>query len=270
VSPAVVSVVTVAFNAASTLGQTIASIRAQTLRPDEYIVVDGGSSDGTQDLLRASGDIVTFWISERDKGISDAMNKGIALSRGKYIALIHADDWMSQGNLRAAVETLEKTEADFVFGDLTYHGLDGVARFTVRGDAHYERSIARLMPALNHPTIVTRRSVYEQLGLFDLRWKYAMDYEFFLRAHRAGVRGVYDPRIVSHMGLGGASDRGTWRTLAEVRDISIQHGYPNTAAWMLFFFRHLKGSLRRHMESLLGRRANDWVRKLVNRNIEAA
>lgn len=268
--PALISVVTTVRNGAATLARTIASVRAQKLAGLDYVIADAGSDDGTLDIIRAASDVVTYWQSEPDRGISDGFNKGIALSTGKYVALLNADDWLSPGQLAFGLEALERTSADFVFGDMLYHDTRGSILHRVRGDAGYAHSIGHVMPALNHPTVIVRRDAYARCGLFDPRWRYAMDYDLLLRFHRAGLRGAHDPRMLGHMTLEGASDRNARAALREVRDIAIVHGYPPLKAHLLHVFRLAKGRVRRLAEAFLPRAASVALRHIFNRSLTGA
>ena len=261
-----ISVVTTVRDGEKTLARAIASVRAQRIPDLEYLVIDAGSRDRTLDIVRANADIVTFWKSEPDRGISDGFNKGIALSRGEYVTLLNADDWLSPGQLALAIATLEESGADFVFGDLLYEDGEGRPLFRMRGEAGYARRICHVMPALNHPTVVVRRSAYERCGLFDLGLKLAMDYELLLRFHRAGCRGVYEPGILGHMALEGASDRWSRMALAEVRDIAIRHGGWPPREWLRFLYRVAKGEIRRLLERTLPASLFQRLRRGVNRN----
>jgi glycosyltransferase involved in cell wall biosynthesis len=262
-----ISIVTTVRNGEKTLARAIASVRAQQVPDLEYVIVDGGSDDGTLDIVKANSDTVTFWKSEPDRGISDGFNKGIALSTGKYISLLNADDWLSPGQIAAGIETLNKTGADFVFGDLFYHGKDGELLHKITGDASYALHIASRMPALNHPTVIMRRAAYENFGLFDLNYRYAMDYELLLRFHRAGCRGVYDPRIVGHMTLAGASDTSSLKAIREVRVAAIAHGYPILPAYLLSYLRAARDRARRLIERLLPRSLSLTLRGVVNKDL---
>lgn len=264
--PPVLSIVTTVRNGEKTLSRTIASLREQNLPGMEYIVADAGSTDGTIAILKANADIITHWQSEKDRGISDGFNKAVALSRGKYVAILNADDWLSPGQMTFAIETLEKTGADFVFGDLVYHAASGAPLYRMRGEADYARRIGHVMPALNHPTVVMRRDAYERFGLFDTGLRYAMDYDLLLRLHRGGGRGVHDPRIVGHMALEGASDANARRGLAEVRDIAIRHGGWPPREWVRFLFRAAKSDLRRWAERALPPTLAARLRGMANRN----
>jgi glycosyltransferase involved in cell wall biosynthesis len=259
-----ISVVTTVWNGAKTLRRTIETVRQQGIDLIEYIVIDAGSTDTTIDIILANQDVISYWVSEKDRGISDGFNKGLALSRGKYILILNADDWMSPGQLNYAIETLETTGADFVFGDLLYHN-DKKVLYRIRGEVDYAARIAHVMPGLNHPTVVIRRSAYEKFGLFDLTLRYAMDYELLLRMHKGGARGIYDPRIVGHMSLEGTSDRNARAALKEGRDISIRHGYPALPAHLLYLWRAAKSTLRRGL-AVLPVTLFVPLRRLFNRN----
>jgi len=261
-----VSIVTVALNRAATIGRTIESVQRQTYRPLEHIVIDGGSHDGTVEILRGYGARIDHWQSEPDRGISDAFNKGLARATGAVIGLVNADDWLAPGQVATAVEALERSGADFVFGDLLYHDAGGRARFRIRGDPDYASKLGRGMPDVNHPTVLAWREVYQRIGGFDPAYRIAMDYDWLLRAHRAGFRGVYEPRLVGHMTLAGASDRRYREAFAEVRRIAIRHGQPRLAAWALYALRLLKGGGRRALERLLPGALHEGLRRRVNRH----
>lgn len=218
-----VTIVTVARNAGATLARTIQSVQAQRSPFIEHVVVDGASTDGTQELLRSALRTQDFWLSEADRGIADAFNKGVALARGRYIQFLNADDWLSDGQVAHAVAVLERTGADFVFGDLVFHR-DSQPAFVYRGDPDYAAKLRSHLPPVNHPTILARRTLFERVGLFCLEHRYAMEYDWLQRVHRAGARGVHDAGIVGHMTHEGVSNRAFARTAREVRDIAIAYG----------------------------------------------
>lgn len=219
-----VSVVTVTLNAGCHYQRMVDSLHGQSFQDFEHIVVDGGSTDGTveqaRSRMRAERD---FCISEPDRGISDAFNKGVALSRGTYVQFLNADDWMSADQLAQAVAALERTGADFVFGDLIFY-VDGRPAYRYRGDPDYVRMLRKRMPSINHPTVLARRTAFERAGLFDLSLRCAMEYDWFLRLHDIGGWGIHEPRIVGHMTQEGVSNRRFRRTIDEVRRIAVRHG----------------------------------------------
>ena len=218
-----VSIVTVAFNAVATISRTIGSVQAQSFASIEHILVDGGSSDGTLDIIRNLARPQDYWISEEDRGISDAFNKGVTLARGRYVQILNADDWLSPDQIQCGVAALEETGADFIFGDLMFYE-GGNPIFHYAGDPHYARSIHRRCPSVGHPTVLASRAAFARIGLFDLRYRNAMDYDWLLRLHRAGGQGAYCAAIVGHMSHDGVSNLQFARTIDEVRKIAIAHG----------------------------------------------
>jgi glycosyltransferase involved in cell wall biosynthesis len=261
-----VSVVTVSFNSAGTIEKTIDSIKAQTYQAVEYIIVDGGSQDETVGILRRRDGDIDLWISERDRGISDAFNKGIAMASGEYVAIINSDDWLDPDHLSTAISELSRTTDDFVFGDLMLHAADGRSVHLFRGEPNYSARIGHYMPFLNHPTVVCRRASFERIGLFDTTLRTAMDYDWFLRLHEVGGRGHYSPRLIGHMSLEGQSDRDFKSGLREVREISISHGYPTPLAWGRYIFRLSKGTVRRLIQSWLPSEIYEYLRERINPN----
>ncbi len=260
-----VTVITVAFNSVATISRTIDSIAAQTYPRVEYIIVDGGSIDGTLELLRQREADIDLWLSEKDRGISDAFNKGIALASGQFISLVNSDDWMDPDHLARAVACLQETDADFVFGNLMVHGARSAPQYVIDGDPHYARRIGHSMPALSHPSVVCRREVYERQGLYDRELRIAMDYEWLLRGYKSGIRGRYVPEITSHMGEGGVSDLRGHVGLREVRDVSVRYGYSAALAQARFSVRLWRLRARLLMERWqLSRSFAQRLRKVIH------
>jgi glycosyltransferase involved in cell wall biosynthesis len=264
-----VSIVTAVYNGARFLEQAIASVRAQTYPNIEYTVIDGGSTDGTLEIIRQYERHLALWLSEPDRGISDAFNKGIAASQGQFIGLLNADDWLSPDQIARGVAALEDASFDFTFGDLQFHDERGEPRFLMRGDPEYARSIRSRMPELCHPTVLARRSAYERVGLFDTTLRYAMDYEWLLRLHVSGGRGRYVPGLLGHMRLGGASDTALIDALKEVRTSAMRYGQPALSAHALFGLRVVKATAGRYLEKWAPRFVYHLARGLMNRQYRA-
>jgi glycosyltransferase involved in cell wall biosynthesis len=239
-----VTLITVALNACRTLEQTIMSIQSQRFADLEHVVVDGGSADGTVELLRARLRPQDYWLSERDCGISDAFNKGVALAAGDLVQFVNADDWLSPDQVEIAVRGLDTTGADFVFGDVIFYR-EGRPDFRYVGEPGYAKAIRRRMPALNHATALVRRDTFERVGLFDLRYRCAMDYDWFLRLHLAGGWGVYLPELVGHMNHDGVSNAAYLRTSREVEAVAVAHGRNRYLARLENAGRMLKTSIGR-------------------------
>lgn len=261
--PPCVSIVTVARNAAATLGRTIQAVQDQRTPSIEHVVVDGASTDGTQDLLRQRLRPQDFWLSEPDRGIADAFNKGVALARGTYIQFLNADDWLSDGQVAHAVAVLERTGADFVFGDLVFHR-DGQPAFRYRGDPGYAAGLHSHLPPVNHPTILARRTLFERSGLFCLEHGYAMEYDWLQRVQRCGGLGVHDAGIVGHMTHEGVSNIAFRRTAREVRDIAIAYGQNPLKAHIRAELNIAKTALSHHVRAR-SPRLYETLRGRINR-----
>lgn len=260
-----VSIVTPCLNSVKTLERTIASILAQEFQDIEYIVIDGGSDDGTLEIIRKYDPLISYWHTGKDRGISDAFNLGIAASRGKYVALVNADDWMSPGQVHAAVSALEaNSAAAFAFGRLVFHDAAGRFLYSMDGDAQYYENIRVRMPQINHVSVVARRSAYESVGLFDLRRRIAMDYDWHLRAELRGLRGIYEPTLIANMSEGGVCFRNWKGGLREVRDCALEHGQDRWGVEFQYRWRLTRGILREFAGQVLPSRAVEAAHKLLN------
>ncbi len=218
-----VTVVTVSLNASATIERTIRSVQQQIGPVIEHVLVDGGSTDGTCDIINRLKRPHDFCLVESDRGISDAFNKGVALARGRFIQILNADDWLSDDQIACAISALRTTGADFAYGDLTFYE-NGKPTFRYVGEKDYVRAIHRRMPVISHPTVLARIECFERVGLFDLGYRQAMDYDWLLRLHRSRAVGTYDSRILGHMTHEGVSNRLFRRTVDEVREIVIRNG----------------------------------------------
>ena len=264
-----VCLITVVLNGKAAFERAAASVLAQSYRPIDYVVIDGGSVDGTVDVIASFGDRITHWVSEPDRGISHAFNKGLAASTAPYVGFLNADDWLEADQIEQAVLALESRRADFVFGDLAYHHPDGRLLHLIKGDPHYGARIQSRMPALNHPTMLVKRTVFDAIGGFDERYRIAMDYDWVLRAHLAGFKGCHAPGVLGHMTLDGTSDRRFVQGLAEVRTIAMDHGQSGAKAWPLFIGRVMKGIAQRLMQHYAPSSLYRFVRSRINPDYRA-
>lgn len=204
-----ISVVTVCWNAASTIGEALESFFAQTHADKELLVIDGASTDDTLQVVRSFAREGVTIVSEPDRGLYDAMNKGLASFRGDAVGFLNADDRFHDADALAAVAA-SLAEADICYGDLDYVG--GVRRDQVvrrwRSTPWRKGGFRRgWMPA--HPTFYCRRSVVEAVGSFDLRYRVAADYDFMLRALEVcDFKAARIDRVLIDMGAGGLSTTG--------------------------------------------------------------
>lgn len=259
-----VSIVTTSFNSVRTIERTIKSVLDQTFREIELIVVDGGSADGTVDVIRSYAARMSHWHSSRDFGISDAFNLGIAAARGKYVAIVNSDDWLSVDQIQQGVSVLERIDAGFSFGRLRVFDHSARLLHVIDGAPDYWSSGMCRMPHINHPTVLARRSCYDTVGLFDVALRVAMDYDWHLRAELAGVRGIYAPEVVGNMSVGGACDLNWQAGLAEVRDAAVRNGQSRVRARSEYFCRVARARARMLLTSILPKRITDAVHQFVN------
>ena len=207
-----VSIVTVVYNGETHLEQTIRSVLEQTYPHIEYIIIDGGSKDRSVEIIKQYSDRLAYWVSEKDKGISDAFNKGIARATGSIIGLINADDWYEPNMVALMVEALQ--DADVGYADLQYWK-EGKKDMIVEGNHEmllYEMSV-------NHPTVFVRSECYKKFGTFRLECRYAMDYDLMLRFRLNGCRFVRVPQVLANMRWEGISDQQWYKACKEVREI---------------------------------------------------
>jgi len=204
-----ISLITVTYQSSDTLSATIESVRRQTFSNFEYIVVDGGSTDATIDLLKKNSDVVDKWVSEPDRGIYDAMNKGIDLAEGELVGFIHADDVFATPDVLGNID-LRFKEADFhlLYGDLEYVRSDNpekVVRYWRSGSFRRQQLQRGWMPP--HPTVYVSRKFFQKVGQFNIGYRISADYEWLLRALSNPVIKVeYMPEVMVRMRLGGASN----------------------------------------------------------------
>jgi len=206
-----ISVITVVFNGAEFLEQTIKSVINQSYDNVEYIIIDGGSTDGTINIIKENEHKIDYWISEPDRGISDAMNKGINLSKGDYLIFLNSDDYfMSDGALEKAVSFLKNKRHIYVFKVLFD---DGEIKSVSTNKAF--NFLMNFKMGSCHQGHICSRSLFEKIGLFDSRFKITMDYDFMLRAYRAGYTATPVDYILSVMRLVGISSRKDWKGLSD-------------------------------------------------------
>lgn len=229
------SIITVTFNGREYLEEAMDSVLSQDFAEFEYIIVDGGSTDGTLEIIlrHAAADPRIRWISEPDNGISDAFNKGILMAQGEIVGILNSDDTYAAGALGAVAAAFAADPAcDVVHGDMLRFQ-DTTPLFRLQ-PAPVDDRVWHDMP-VNHPATFVRRAVYERVGLFDTRLKVAMDYELVLRLYRAGCRFCHLERVLANMRYGGASDERFLAARREVFAVTVAAGYPRwrAAGWFV-------------------------------------
>lgn len=230
-----ISVITVSFNSKVTINDTIRSVLSQSYKNIEHIVIDGNSSDGTQDVVRQYKTIKL--VSEKDSGLYDAMNKGIKMSSGDIVAILNSDDlYYDEKVIEDVVKEFERTGADAVYGDLVYVEKDDAGKIV----RHWKSSKCRKgdfiwgwHPA--HPAFFVKREIYEKYGVFDTSYEFSADFELMLRfMERFHITSSYIPRTLVRMRLGGESNKSLGNIIKG--NINCMKAFRKNGIWLNPFY----------------------------------
>ncbi|MFD2917436.1 glycosyltransferase family 2 protein [Psychroserpens luteus] len=207
-----ISIITATYNSEKTLEVCMSSVINQAYDNIEYIIIDGNSKDKTKSIIKAAADKYEYikWVSEPDKGIYDALNKGVELATGDVVGFVHSDDYLANDSIIADIVTSFKTQnVEGVYGDLHYVSFENpniIVRNWISQPFKAKLLSRGWMPA--HPTLFLKRQVYLDKGLFDLNYKIAADYDFILRVFKTELYNFYYlPKTITKMRVGGASNR---------------------------------------------------------------
>lgn len=209
-----ISIITATYNSGRTLTDTLESVLRQSYTDIDYVIVDGGSKDNTLDIIRQYESRFKGrmrWISEPDKGIYDAMNKGIRMAAGDVVGLLNSDDFYTSNDvLEYVAKTMSDPNVDAVYGDIHYVNDDDLTHCVRYYSSRvFRRGLMRMgfMPA--HPSFYCRRTIYERYGAFDTSLRIAADFENLLRLIYVNcIRIKYIPKDFVTMRTGGASSSG--------------------------------------------------------------
>ena len=209
-----ISILTISYNSASTIKDTIESVLSQDVNDLEYLIVDGSSIDQTTEIIKSYESNISKWISEPDKGIYDAMNKAVKMATGEVVGILNSDDFYSDNTiLRQVMRVFQNPAIDMVFGDLEFvdpNNLQKVVRTYSASHWHHRKFAWGFLPP--HPTVFIRRKYYEQFGLFKTDYKIAADYELLIRfMHVHRLKYQYLPLKMVVMRKGGVSSQ-NWKS----------------------------------------------------------
>lgn len=204
-----VSIITVCYNSSETIESTIQSVISQNYTNIEYIIVDGQSTDDTLKIVERHKNKISRVVSEKDKGIYDAINKGIVLATGDIVAILHADDFYTNENVISSIAyEFNQKNVDAVYGDLQYVdrvNTNIVKRNWISGAYHKPNFLKGWMPP--HPSFFARKRCYEKFGNFNTTLKSAADYELMLRfLYKNNCSVAYIPQVLVKMRVGGKSN----------------------------------------------------------------
>ncbi len=227
-----VTIITVSFNSEKTIERTIKSVLNQTSNDFEYIIIDGGSTDLTMDIVRsyeANFEGRLKWVSEPDNGIYDAFNKGIELSTGEYIGFINSDDWYEQDTIEILCNNISSGYADVYFGLLNVWENNEL----VWVYCNFCSSIKT--ESLAHPSTFISKDAYDKFGLYNLDYVSASDYEMFIRLINNECSFKYIDSTLANFSRGGVS--GTAIGYFETLDIKLKNGFISIGNYYFLLFR---------------------------------
>jgi glycosyltransferase involved in cell wall biosynthesis len=206
-----ISIITVVYNGDKTIVESIESVLNQTYNNIEYIIIDGGSKDGTVEIIQSYLNKISVFVSESDRGIYDAMNKGIRLASGDVIGILNSDDVYKDSTILGKVMEYFNTDEqlDILYGDLQYVKSDNLSK-VVRNwkSMPYYNNFFEHANVPPHPTLFVHSRVYKEAGVFDVQYRLASDYEFMLRIFKKYTfKSLYINQLIVKMRLGGATNK---------------------------------------------------------------
>jgi len=259
-----VTVITIVKNRKDTLAKTIISVLNQSYPLIEYIIIDGASIDGTLEVIKQFNDKIDLWISEPDKGTSDAFNKAVSLSGGDFIFWLASDDWIDPDFIETAVKTFLSSGADFVFGNMQMYN-NGYPVVFCEGNKNYVKPLMSGYPCFNFPTMVIKKTCFQKAGLIDMAYKFVADYELILRLHLKGQSGFYNSSLIVHRKVGGLGESHLVQSALEHFRLLKKYRLPKAKAalfYLYYFSRRIIGNFSGlFMRALLIRKSKELRRE---------
>ncbi len=207
-----VSIITIVYNGSKFIEQTIQSVLNQTYKNIEYIIIDGGSTDGTIEIIKKYENNLAYWISEPDNGIADAFNKGIKLANGELIGLINASDWYDSNCIENIVKVYQNNKNSVVYGNVVFCNDNGDVK--LKGVSNIYKILFYM--SIAHQGVFVPKHIYTTYGLFNINIKIAMDYELMLRYFVNNVSFIKCNEYVAYYREGGVSNKNIFKSLKEM------------------------------------------------------
>ncbi|MGL5963563.1 MAG: glycosyltransferase family 2 protein [Fusobacteriaceae bacterium] len=232
-----ISVITVCYNSEKTINQTIESLLNQSFQNFEYILVDGASNDKTLEIIQSYSDkflekgINYKYISEKDNGIYDAMNKGINLSTGEIIGIVNSDDWYEKDALQNIINVYLKEESDIIYGLLR----------TIDEDNNPEKIMGNYKSngIGVHPTVFVKKDIYNRYGVFNLDYRLAADTELLIRLSRENLKIDMIEKVITNFRITGATTKYEYLSKKESIQIEFKYGRITKSKKVILDFKNL-------------------------------
>ncbi|MFA5804030.1 MAG: glycosyltransferase family 2 protein [Melioribacteraceae bacterium] len=256
-----ISIITVVLNGAKYLENAIKSVLSQSYSKVEYIIIDGGSTNGTLDIIKKYESRISKLISEPDNGISDAFNKGIKLASGEIIGLLNSDDWLEPDAIKKIVKIFSSDKPDIICGAVRFWEKEKEVIVSYPDLQNLDRETS-----IHHSGVFIKKSIYEKFGLFDTHLKYAMDYELLLRMKMNNVKFYLLNDVVSNRRLEGISYKNKRLALRET--MSARKNYFNIwNVWIIYLYASIKDCGGRLLKSSILKPLYITYWKLKNRKL---
>jgi glycosyltransferase involved in cell wall biosynthesis len=251
-----ISIITASFNAAAFIEQCMQSVLSQQFNDFEYVVIDGGSTDGTRELIEKYSDRLAYWHSRPDRGLAHAFNQGVEHSHGQWLLFLNSDDYFVDDAVlsKLAVALRANSQADVVLGQVMVVSREAVPK---RVGGPYGGSFSWVGLIMNniipHQAAATNRALFQRIGSFSEDFRIAMDYEHFLRAG-SKLKVQYVPLLVAFMRDGGMSKASIEPTLNDWhRARVVTRALPLPLSWLVYYYQVYRSFLGRCWRRLLGR-----------------
>ena len=231
-----ISIITVCYNSLPYLEQAIESVLSQDYDNFEYIIIDGGSTDGTLDIIRKYEDKLAYWVSEPDKGLYDAMNKGIQKATGDIVGMINSDDYYMPGAFKIVAKAFEgkKIEDNIFWGDILFG--DQI----VKGWREWNLKRGAFAP---HPSMFCPKKIYDKIGTYSMDFKILADYDFMYRAINSyHINHIYLPETIAFFRPGGLASQNILPSLREELAVKLRYGQSWLIAFPVFLLKIIKNS----------------------------
>lgn len=216
-----ISIITVVYNNKSYLEDAIISVNNQTYKNIEYIVIDGGSTDGTVEIIKKHSKLISKWISEPDSGIYDAMNKGIKMASGEIIGTLNSDDiYFNDDIIKKIADIFKDSDIEGCYGDILYVSKDLKRTIRYWSSGAYKEGRFRKGWMPPHPTFFARKKLFKEHGGFREKFKIVGDYELMFRfIGKFKIKLYYIPEVLVKMRVGGVSNNGLMNQFTKIKEI---------------------------------------------------
>lgn len=229
-----VSIITAVYNGEKYLEKTILSVLGQSYENIEYIIIDGASTDGTLEIIKKYEEQIDYWISEEDNGVYEAMNKGLKVAKGQYIAILNADDYYTSNAMALSITKIIETKSHYSIANVKYVNSQAMIRAIYPLREHY---VYQEMPYPHVSTVISSK-IYNDVGFFDTSLKIAGDHDMAVRIHLKGYKACYVDEVIAELEEGGISSG--VESNKESLLVAIKNGKSTMNAWITYINQRFK------------------------------